>query len=264
MAEPCTAARPPILTRRALTRTRTPRRSWPQLAATQTPKQGTRLKSFGSAERYLSGVLWTIAMYTDGHVPDFTFLFTNLNAPADARRYDDLMHMTSMHMTTNAAPSSRARPQCRRRPLCRSPHRLSVRHYCPSRACASSRSTASHAVEPGGSLAFSSTSRRRRLKPHLRPGQNRERPAQPRASSPSSSKSTKPVRPVPNSTRPSPSSSKSTSPPPSSTNSTKLPPLDYDGRARRRLARRARLTLAAALTATRLATLHLDARVGAW
>ena len=205
-----------------------------QLAATQTPKQGTRLKSFGSAERYLSGVLWTIAMYTDGHVPDFTFLFTNLNAPAastlDAYMHD-LMHMTShAHDDQRSAVEERARPQCRRRPLCRSPRRLSVRHYCPSRACGElAPDGLARELEPGGSLAFlvDQPAKTAQAPPPTGTETESDQP-NPRASSPGSSKSTKPVRPVPNSTRPSPSSSKSTSPPPSSTNSTKLPPLDYE------------------------------------
>ena len=38
--------------------------------------------SYVSAARYLGGVLWTVAMYTDGVAADYAYRFTNLNAPA--------------------------------------------------------------------------------------------------------------------------------------------------------------------------------------
>jgi len=59
----------------------------------------------GSAARYLGGVLWTVAMYTDGVAADYAYRFTNLNAPAASSL---LAYLRAGHLAETAAASTAA------------------------------------------------------------------------------------------------------------------------------------------------------------
>jgi len=66
--------------------------------------RGDRVLSFDNAAQYLSGVLWTLAMYTDGVPSDFAFVCEAINAPACSTLAKYLQ------VYTPAVPSSAAAP----------------------------------------------------------------------------------------------------------------------------------------------------------
>ena len=65
---------------------------------------GDKVLSFANAEQYLGGVLWTLAMYTDGVPSDYAFVCEAINAPAASTLAKYLQRCTPTVPASAAVP----------------------------------------------------------------------------------------------------------------------------------------------------------------